>query len=220
MLPRALISGRRVANLLPNGGPVGGPVETFDPHHHGAILIEIESVEDDQAVAASRGEVGGAPAGAAPAGVALKENGATAVHHRGALFIGERSVGAGRAADRFLVVIGGDVLVAAVIDGDEEVVVVSVMNERCAFDGVVRDAGPGGQVVAGRVRSEQHAGGGIDLPLLDTGPVAAVGHPYAAIGIDENVGVDGVGVVPLIGREDFALVDPFIGRIGGVEGGV
>jgi hypothetical protein len=137
--------------LLGDGGPVVGPGEIFDPHIHGAVLGEMEGVEDKEALAGIRVDVSRGSARAAPFGIALEEDGPAAVHHGSAGLVGEGAVRAGGAADGFFVVVGGGIRVAAVIDGDEQVVVAAVMDEGGAFDGVGVNAGARGEVIAGGI---------------------------------------------------------------------
>jgi hypothetical protein len=134
--------------------------------------------------------------------------------------VGEGAVRACGAADGFFVVVGGGVLVAAVVDGDEEIVVAAMEDDGGAFDGVGVNAGARGEVIAGGIGQEELSGCWVDLVLLDAGPVAAVGEPDGAVGIDEDVGVDGIEVVAALGSDDLAPIDPFVGRVCGIEGRV
>src|SRR5580658_1780648 len=100
-------------------GPVVDPVQVLQPLVHGAVLGHVERVEDDEAAAVSGVQISCATAGRVPGSVALQQHRAAAGHHRRAFLIDKGAVRAAGAADSFLVVVGGDVGVAAVIDRNE-----------------------------------------------------------------------------------------------------
>ncbi len=76
---------------------------------------------------------------------------------------------------------------------DEQVAEAIVQEQRRAF----HDAAvwPVRKIERRGCGAQQHAGDRVDLPLLNTGPEAAIGHPDAPVPIHEDVRVDGVEVV-------------------------
>lgn len=145
--------------------------------------------------------------------VARHHLGATALHHLLASLV---DIGAGDtlgAANHDAV--GASGALAAAVEGDpEEVVSVAVDDNRGLDGAAISRAGSEGV----KVGAHTLAGAWVDADHLDAGPEGAKRHPYTALGVGNDVGVDGVLIGVFEGLDDEALVGPGARGAGGRRG--
>jgi len=118
-----------------------------------------------------------------------------ALHHRDAIHISKRSMRACAASNHDSVGVQVRIRIAAIVERGEQIVVVVFVYQRSSFNVIKQNAWPRGELINRLISHHQFAGAGINLLLLDSGPVTAVGHPHAAVGIHENTRIDGIEVI-------------------------
>src|SRR6266851_1582518 len=194
-------------------GPPGGvPAEQVDTEFGRAIGVGRVVVVDEQVAA---GVVHDAlPARADDVAVTGENLGAATRRHRGTALVHVRAGGAGRPADHDAV--RAVHAAAAVVEGDEQVVVAAVRIDVAGLLRVRRR--PLRDAVAGGVPAGLLPGGRVDLDHLDAAPERPERQPPASAAVNAEARVDGVEVAGTLRGVDETLIVPTARRGGGTGG--